>query len=802
MISSKGISKKSPHPSLDFKRLRQEGIDLIQTLSGDEWTDYNLHDPGVTTLEILCYGLTELGYRSRLLDDAFQTERLTQAEFVEKYFFKADEVLDVLPLTKLDFEDFTQRSHWQVLQAWFVEYPIFSSANVVQGGYEIALLLKDDARYGNLNTDVILIPFEEANGILEVIIFDPDNRRFIWKDLQQIVGCRLDEEESDNFIVFENYNCQVSLTLEVIYQNRTQSEHIQTKARIALSQPSRAYKKSFSIELHKAGIIQTLESREFLNAINATLEKEKYKAGILGSVKQTLLPVRNLCEDFVSLRVVNTQELKLEAEIILDDYAPQASVMIHRVYDHLDAYLLQHVIRSKREGSGKEHILYGSNLIEEMVKIEGIVAARIISLNLFIDGIPTISLRGETSFECISLQQFSYYVPIIARGKSDIRFIRSDVVEKTGEQYSREETASRGFFVGGQTQETKGHPEQTQKEAIESRFFESLREYYSIQKHFPENYRLNENPGSANTGESINLRTKQFKTYLLLFERIMIDYLDKLYHFNDLLSVKQGFESSENELERLKNQLPHIEALNLIDERRWNDVISSAKDIKTQLLRKHQIVDHLLARFATTISPLGHPLDSVDDISGALAAKTSLLQNVPMMTRERGLGIPIKHEEEVWNSDLLSGFQKRIYLLLGLNPDRLKHVQLSNIKANEPFGFYLVEHILLVRKDEKNIINKKFNNAADLLYDYIIKMSTQYQKYPAYSFQVSIVLPNWYRDWRNQKTRIESIIHEELPAHILPHFHWLNKKNMATFESCYEDWLKALLQLNSLAESE
>ena len=44
--------------------LRAEGLSHIQSLSHSLWTDYNAHDPGITTLEALCYAITELGYRS------------------------------------------------------------------------------------------------------------------------------------------------------------------------------------------------------------------------------------------------------------------------------------------------------------------------------------------------------------------------------------------------------------------------------------------------------------------------------------------------------------------------------------------------------------------------------------------------------------------------------------------------------------------------------------------------------------------------------------------------------------------
>ena len=57
--------KRSNHRESEssFERLREEGVRLAQAASGDRWTDYNLHDPGVTLLEQLCYGLTDIAYR-------------------------------------------------------------------------------------------------------------------------------------------------------------------------------------------------------------------------------------------------------------------------------------------------------------------------------------------------------------------------------------------------------------------------------------------------------------------------------------------------------------------------------------------------------------------------------------------------------------------------------------------------------------------------------------------------------------------------------------------------------------------
>lgn len=49
---------------MDYTYLKEEGTRLVQQLAGEIWTDYNESDPGVTTLEQLCYALTELSYRA------------------------------------------------------------------------------------------------------------------------------------------------------------------------------------------------------------------------------------------------------------------------------------------------------------------------------------------------------------------------------------------------------------------------------------------------------------------------------------------------------------------------------------------------------------------------------------------------------------------------------------------------------------------------------------------------------------------------------------------------------------------
>jgi len=47
-----------------FDRLRAQGLHWLQVVGGKVWTDHNLHDPGITLLEQMCFALTDLCYRA------------------------------------------------------------------------------------------------------------------------------------------------------------------------------------------------------------------------------------------------------------------------------------------------------------------------------------------------------------------------------------------------------------------------------------------------------------------------------------------------------------------------------------------------------------------------------------------------------------------------------------------------------------------------------------------------------------------------------------------------------------------
>jgi len=85
---------------LDFDLLRAEGIQHLESLATEVWTDFNAHDPGITILELLCYAITDLGYRTRMLPIG---DLMTGIDPSKKTWFAATEVLPNAPVTERDF---------------------------------------------------------------------------------------------------------------------------------------------------------------------------------------------------------------------------------------------------------------------------------------------------------------------------------------------------------------------------------------------------------------------------------------------------------------------------------------------------------------------------------------------------------------------------------------------------------------------------------------------------------------------------------------------------------------------------
>ncbi len=96
-------TQKPENPAFDYAALREIGIEHIEKTASSIWTDYNIHDPGITSLELLCYAITDISYRSGFsIPDLLATKENT-AQNIRKHFFSAKQVLPIKAVNVYDY---------------------------------------------------------------------------------------------------------------------------------------------------------------------------------------------------------------------------------------------------------------------------------------------------------------------------------------------------------------------------------------------------------------------------------------------------------------------------------------------------------------------------------------------------------------------------------------------------------------------------------------------------------------------------------------------------------------------------
>ncbi len=133
MLYQPTIAKSPPtDPAFDWQQLYQIGLAEVQSLTGNVWTDYNVHDPGVTTLELLCYALTEVSYRAQFPIPDLLATPVDNPAAMARQFFTARQILPSRPLTELDYRKLMLDVPG-VENAWLSPTPLTFYADTIAG---------------------------------------------------------------------------------------------------------------------------------------------------------------------------------------------------------------------------------------------------------------------------------------------------------------------------------------------------------------------------------------------------------------------------------------------------------------------------------------------------------------------------------------------------------------------------------------------------------------------------------------------------------------------------------------------
>ena len=793
------ISKaKPPQKSMDYHFLREEGIRHIQNLAGSLWTDYNSHDPGITLLEVLCYAITDLGYRTSLP----VKDLLAGSQGDGNDFYGIAEILPCGPVTLTDLRK-RILDYEGIRNAWIEK----NTTTTLGGFYDIMLELEDvmlDLGAGDQWIDL------NFNLLKSFVITDTgpgdgeQTYRFeaafpFWDELsgagvqQEITGIAFAKatDNSDIFILIDQ-DSQKSANdyyaeLELTFDGNT--EHpvsipvwikvISEAGEEVLTAISGAVKAS----LEGGALVKVYWKRT-----QAAIAK-------VNEVKTYVHTYRPLCEDFRSFRALRVQEISIRADVDLSPDARENETLAeiyHRVHRFLSPrphfYSLEELLNKGRaiedifegpllkhgfldteelEAIKRRHTIYTSDLMQLLTDIPGIIAIRDLRITNYYNN----DVLEKDAVNCLKLASPDTYKPLLSPEKSRVSFYKNH-----GPVTTDPHTAM-VYFEALKNQARQEKKAVVHKLPPPNGEDSETGHYFSIQHHFPPVYGIGEEGLPLSASDSRKAKASQLKGYLLFFEQLLANYFSQLSHIKSLFSI----EASENKTyfsQPLTGLVPDTAHLLSGSYETNLPGIAEPRGIEGQPgvfhRRRNRFLDHLMARFNESFSEYAlflyaaakNAKTAAEDL---IADKIAFLQEYPALSSDRGRGFNYTAQKpDMWNSDNVSGLKKRIALLLGLE---------SYWRGAEG-GFHLIEHLLL-RPRELN--------------DEPLKLSPD-EKDP-YSFRISFILPAEHPKLGDPGFRqyTESVIRSETPAHIVPHIYWLNDATMAAFETDYRNWLEGAL---------
>jgi hypothetical protein len=300
--------------------------------------------------------------------------------------------------------------------------------------------------------------------------------------------------------------------------------------------------------------------------------------------------------------------------------------------------------------------------------------------------------------------------------------------------------------------------------------------YYSFQNHFPALYGLSEDGLGSAAPEERKALARQLKGYLLFFDQMMANYLAQLSQVKELLSADANVKGSYFtqvvdtfvEFDKIYYQANPTAGLKGIVE-----------DADTFVERRNRFLDHLIARFAEQFTDLAHIAYSALGTTPKqmIGIKCEFLADYPERSSERALAydytqvVPAK----LWDTDNVSGLEKRLAKLLGLGPATRQNLSTGT------GGMYVIEMILL--RPELNA-----DPFAPICPD---PNCTDCADEDPYSYRIHVILPAEQKRFAKIEFRryVEEVIRQETPAHILPRICWISNEEMAALEVAYKDWI-------------
>lgn len=684
-------------PSQDFQFLLKEGLRYIEQLGHKFWTDYNPHDPGITILDVLCYAITELGYRADFDIKDILTSKNGKIE--NNTFFTAANIFTNAPLTEADYRKLLIDIEG-VANAWLLATqknkdndgyykPNSSEVSIyinkledklslkstdkknhalqelaLRGLSKVKIELDEDPVLGDLNTLLLEYAFWDKNRWVNIEIIPqftnwnhPGTRLF--KKMNKPARIKIDSVKKINGIVYLVINSTT---------NATDSLHF----RIYANDPA---------ELNL--VVNHFGTEKNVCEVISLFEQKKNKIeGIFSTIQARLQKNRNFTEDYLCLEIVEKTDIGICADIEIEAGTDAVEIMsllqiaIDRIINpKINFYTLSQLVQ---EGYHSEDIFLGPKLTHGFLKdmeIEkaqlptAIYASDIIAALMEIKGVKSVKNLMMTAYNILGkpiaeasnkswvLELSGDIKPVFNADKSKLLLFQQNIPFLLSENQQmlveQKVTVHNTQFSQKKLQNTKNDFDTENGEHYD------LNTYYSIQDDFPATYGLGKNPVSDKAPNLRKAQVKQLKGYLYFYEQLLADFFSQLYNAKNLFNTNpvdktyftryldindatgQDFYSKEIYTDNLKSVLSNGESVN----------DASLYETKTLYYdRRNRVLDHLMARFAESFNDyvfmmyrVSHDTSGMGELTfdheDLITDKQNFINAYPEISSNRGLGI-------------------------------------------------------------------------------------------------------------------------------------------------------------------
>ncbi|MES2649716.1 MAG: hypothetical protein V4717_22755 [Bacteroidota bacterium] len=716
--------------SSNYELLRKKGLEYIEQLGSSIWTDYNIHDPGITILELLSYAITDLGYRTSIdIKDllAEPNTRKPKEDPKRQGFFTAREILTVNPWTNADFRKLLVdingiKNAWlfckqcacndlliyakcstSTLQYEPTEHPV-----IIKGFYDVLLEFENEAGAGDLNSGKVKynFSFPVLNGFSTAMI---EMRLPAWQQLQDQFDTYKSFRQPASVIesvavqfISGNKNDNIDIpvasmgsvlrrpvyaTIEVSFKPDKNFPAIETLLFSDIPMTVWFRSDSDRKQIQLKDIKQAIDDASLSGIFAKYLNLVHRADAVMQITNQSLHSHRNLSEDYCSIKAIAVEDIGVCADM---DVEPSADIeaILAEAYYRIDQYFSPDIkFYSLKElmdsGVPVDEIFEGPALNNGFINNEQldttnlktfIYTSDIINLLMDIPGVKNIKNFVLTKFDADgNLIKNEEWIMEIKYNHQPRLYLEASkiLVFKNGLPFLPDT-----LELSDTLQVIKGRNAQPQYSIIENdlpvpkgKYFQ-LNDYYPLQYALPLTYGVGYDGLPSTASVERQAQAKQLKAYLLFYEQLLVNYLSQLTNAKELFALDTSVDKT------YFSQLLDAASIKGADE-----IINGlTADNLQQLIetedvffnRRNRFLDHQLSRFAENFNEYALMLYTYSN-SKAIADtklikdKINFLKDFPSMSANRAKAINYKDPAHVCNSENIAGLQLRIQRLLGLD---------------------------------------------------------------------------------------------------------------------------------------